>query len=142
MPSYKLIKSPEEMWEHFEGYIKEAHERPIIKREYVGKDGREVDTPLAVPITFEGFKRYLCDHNVIRDLCDYSQNRDGAYEDYVHVIDRIRNYCFVNNFNGAAVRVWDAGLIGKKIGLVEKSEAKITMEQPLFPDVPTDNGNK
>ena len=74
----------------------------------------------------------------------YSANRDGRYTDYVPIVSRIRNNCFSQNFKGAAVGLFNANLIAKKLGLIEKKEVEATIrEQPLFPpDVHPDNGNK
>lgn len=129
----KYINSPEEMWNHFTDYVQHEAKHPLHKREYVGKDGIEVDTPLAVPITMEGFECYLADKGILKDLCDYKANRDGKYSDYISVMKRIASNCFVQNFKGAAVGLWNARLISMKLGLKETTET-IIKEQPLFPE--------
>ena len=99
---------------------------PLYRRDYVGKDGDERDTPLQVPITFEGFECYLADEGIIQDLGDYSKNDGNRYNDYAPIITRIRKNCFVQNFKGASVGLFNANIIAKKLGLIEKSEAQIT----------------
>jgi hypothetical protein len=47
---------------------------------------------------------------------------------------RIRQNCFVQNFKGASVGLFNANIIAKKLGLIEKSQTTI-IEQALFPDV-------
>lgn len=133
MAKPKYIETPEKLWEYFEAYVKHESEHPMYKREYVGKEGEPVDTALQVPITFEGFECYLADKDYISDLGQYSANRDNAYKEYVPIITRIRNNCFSQNFKGAAVGLFNANLIAKKLGLVEKVQNTI-IEQPLFPD--------
>jgi hypothetical protein len=130
----KYIETPEKLWDLFCDYVKHEHNSPMYKREYVGKDGNVVDTPLPVPITFEGFECWLQDNGVISNLSNYETNKDGSYDDYQPTLTRIKKNCFVQNFKGASVGLFNAGLIGKKLGLVEKSEQKITQEQPLFPE--------
>jgi DNA-packaging protein gp3 len=120
----KLIATPELLWQHFEDYVKHETNNPLYKREYVGKDGNEVDTPLQVPITFEGFECYLADKNIIQDLCDYSKNAEGRYEEYIPTVRRIQKYCFVQNFKGAAVGLFGARIISMKLGLINKTENK------------------
>jgi hypothetical protein len=105
----------------------------MLKVDYVGKDGEKVYVPLQVPITFEGFECWLADQDIIEQLGDYSSNKGGAYDSYSTIITRIRSNCFVQNFKGAAVGVFNANLIAKKIGLVEKVE-QTNIEQPLFPE--------
>lgn len=130
----KNIESPELLWELFEAYVKKEAGSPMYKVEYVGKEGKMVTTPLQVPITFEGFECWLADEEYICHLGDYSANKEGRYTDYAPIITRIRNNCFSQNFKGAAVGLFNANLIAKKLGLVEKKEVEATIrEQPLFP---------
>ena len=124
MGKERYIKSPVELWQLFEDYVKHEVSNPLFKREYVGKDGNEVDTPLQTPITFEGFECYLSDKDIIQDLGDYSCNRDNKYSDYQPTIRRIQKNCFVQNFKGAAVGLFTARLISMKLGLTEKTENK------------------
>jgi hypothetical protein len=134
MAKHKYIETPEKLWEYFLAYVEHERNNPMLKREYVGKDGNEVNTPLQVPITFEGFECYLQDQDIIEDLGKYSANTDKAYTEYVTIIMRIRQNCFVQNFKGASVGLFNANIIAKKLGLIEKSQTTI-IEQALFPDV-------
>jgi len=120
----KYIETPEKMWELFEAYVKHEADNPMFKVEYVGKDGDQVSTPLQVPITFEGFECYVADLGIITDLSHYSANTDGAYDNYRTIITRIRNNCFAQNFKGAAVGLFNANLVAKKLGLADKKDIK------------------
>lgn len=131
----KNIPTPEKLWELFCAYVEHERQRPMFKVEYVGKDGNRVDTPLQVPITFEGFQCYLADLDVIQDLGDYSNEKNESYKDFRPIITRIRNNCFVQNFKGASVGLFNANIIAKKLGLAAVVEQTIKTEQPLFPDV-------
>jgi hypothetical protein len=124
--SYPKKLTPAQLWEHFETYVTKEKAQPWIKIEYAGKDGDQKKTPLQVPITFEGFECYLQDQEVIRDLGDYSANTDDAYKDYVPVIARIRNNCFVQNFKGASVGMFNAAIIAKKLGLIERINQNVS----------------
>lgn len=125
MAKPKYIESPERLWELFTQYVDHERKSPLFKREYVGKDGNEVDTPLQVPITFEGFECYLWDLGIINDLGDYASNKDGRYTNYATIITRIRQNCFVQNFKGASVGLFNPNIIAKKLGLIDKSESKV-----------------
>lgn len=120
----KYIESPEKLWELFLNYIQFEMDNPMYKTEYVGRDGNPVKTALETPITFEGFECYLQNENIIQDLGDYSKNDNGSYTSYSPIITRIRQNCFVHNFKGAAVGLFNPNLIAKKLGLVEKTENK------------------
>ena len=133
MAKNKYIETPEKLWELFEQYIKHEQTNPMFKVEYVGKEGDKVNTPLQVPITFEGFECYLADNNIIQDLGKYSANTDNAYLEFVTIITRIRKNCFVQNYKGASVGLFNANLIAKKLGLISKVE-QTNIEQPLFPE--------
>jgi hypothetical protein len=124
MAKHKYIETPERLLELFEEYVKHEQENPLYKRDYVGKDGLAVDTPLVTPITFEGFEVYLFQQKIISDLGHYSSNKDDRYTDYVTIITYIRKFCYSNNFKGASVNLFNANLIAKKLGISEKIETK------------------
>jgi hypothetical protein len=120
----KYIENPETLWQLFCDYVENERSNPMFKTEYVGKEGEKVQTPLQVPITFEGFECWLADKDIIQDLGHYAANTDNSYEPYRTIITRIRKNCFTQNFKGAAVGLFNANLIAKKLGLVEKTENK------------------
>jgi hypothetical protein len=135
MAKHKYIETPEKLWELFESYVLHEKQNPMYKQEYVGKDGRTELTPLETPITFEGFECYLMDQGVIEDLGHYSRNKDERYTEYVPIITRIRKNCFVHNFRGASVGLFNANIIAKKLGLSEKVETQQTIVQRFDFDV-------
>jgi hypothetical protein len=139
----KKIESPEVLWQHFLDYVEYERKNPLYKREYVGRNGQEVDTPLQVPITFEGFECYLWDLGIISHLSDYSANTNGNYDEYSTIITRIKQNCFVHNFKGASVGVFNHNIIARKLGLIDKQETKHEGEIVIFKginlDVPTDD---
>ena len=55
-------------------------------------------------------------------------------EDYVDTCTRIRDIIANQKFEGAAVGAYNANLISRDLGLVEKSNTTIAIEQPMFPD--------
>lgn len=120
----KYIESPELLWEYFTKFVEHEKNSPMYKREYVGKDGAPVDTALQVPITFEAFECWLADKGVINDLCDYVKNKGGRYESYAPIVTRIKNNCFAQNFKGAAIGLFNANLIAKKLGLIDKQQTE------------------
>jgi len=119
MAKPKYIETPEKLWSLFLDYVNHEKNNPMYRRDYVGKDGMPIDTPLQVPITFEGFECYVADLDIIQDLGDYSNEKNESYAEYRPIITRIRKMCFVQNFKGASVNLFNANLIAKKLGLKE-----------------------
>jgi hypothetical protein len=124
--------TPESLWLNFEKYVLHEMDNPMHKIEYVGKDGAMVRTPLETPITFEGFECWLADQGIIQDLGDYVKNKDDRYTDYAPIVSRIQRNCFVHNFKGAAVGIFNPNIIAKKLGLIDRQQHDIKTEQPLF----------
>jgi hypothetical protein len=135
MGKNKYIETPEKLWELFEAYVLNEKQNPMYKTDYVGKDGRAELTPLETPITFEGFECYLEDKGIISHLSDYSANKDNKYSEYSTIITRIKRNCFVHNFKGASVGLFNANIIAKKLGLSEKVESQQTIIQRFDFDV-------
>ena len=122
MPKPKLIETPEILLELFKDYVKHESENPMYRIDYVGKDGKQVKTPLETPITFDGFEVYLFQKGIINDLGDYASNKDGRYSDYATIIAYIRKHCYIHNFKGAAVKLFDPNLIARKLGIKDSSD--------------------
>lgn len=119
------LESPEQLWEHFEGYVKYEKDHPFTKREYVGKDGRAEDTDLLAPLTMEAFKSYMWDIGV-GCIDRYIKNSNEAFNDYVPIITRIKDKIFAHNFKGASGNLMKENLIARQLGLKEQSEVVTT----------------
>lgn len=118
----KNIETPEKLLELFKDYVKHESENPMHRIEYVGKEGKQVKTPLETPVTFDGFEVYLFQKGIISDLGHYSRNKDERYSDYVPIIAYIRKHCYIHNFKGAAVKLFDPNLIARKLGIKDSSD--------------------
>ena len=118
----KLIETPEKLLELFKEYVKHESENPMHRIDYVGKDGKQVKTPLETPVTFDGFEVYLFQKGIISDLGHYSRNKDERYSEYVPIIAYIRKHCYIHNFKGAAVKLFDPNLIARKLGIKDSSD--------------------
>jgi hypothetical protein len=121
----RKIESPEKLWDLFLGYVQNVQENPWLKVDYVGQKAEKVVIPLAKPITFEGFENYLFSTIGVADIGQYASNRDGRYPEYVSIIKTIRQNCFEQNFNGAAVGAFNANLIARKLGIKDQVDSDI-----------------
>lgn len=85
------IKDPEELWDHFLGYLEHAKNNPRYRSQLAQKTATMVKEEIQVPLTFAGFDAYLAYHNIINRLEEYRTNRKGSYGDFSDVITRIES---------------------------------------------------
>ena len=130
----KYIETPERMWELFLAYVKEVKSNPRKKVVFVGKDGMQKDEPLERPLTMEGFELYVADLQVITDLSDYFENKQGRYDAYVPICTRIRKAIRRDQIEGGMVGQYNASITQRLNGLAEKTHNEVKIEQPLFND--------
>jgi hypothetical protein len=128
----KYIETPELLWQYFTEYVLHEKNNPMYKVEYVGKEARTEYKPLETPITFEGFECYLADRGIISHLSDYVANTKGNYSDYSTIITRIQSNCYVHNFKGAAVGLFNANIIARKLGMIEQIQTDNKHEVKQF----------
>ena len=120
MAKHKYIETPEKMWELFEAYRKEVKKNPRIKIEYVGKEGDKVETPVEQPLTVEGFKCYCYEH--AGDPNGYFKNLDGAYDEYLPIITRIREIIRQEQITGGMTGFYHPNLTARINNLREQQE--------------------
>lgn len=142
MGKHKYIETPERMWELFNEYKKATKAKPILVQDYVGKDGNEVFREKERPLTMEGFSIYLYEQGLICDIWQYFSNLNDAYKDYLGICRTIREAIRLDQIEGGMAGIYNPSITQRLNGLTEKTETKLTMEQPLFPDVQENNSNK
>ncbi len=84
--------------------------------------GRETEKLVAQYLVRHGFEVYLFQKGIISDLGHYSRNKDERYSEYVPIIAYIRKHCYIHNFKGAAVKLFDPNLIARKLGIKESTD--------------------
>jgi hypothetical protein len=139
---HKYIETPEKMWELFTAYYDDVKSNPRKKVEYVGRNGDKVETPLEVPLTMVGFECYVFNAGYNQELSYYFANRDDKYTDYLPICSRIRKAIRQDQIEGGMVGQYNASITQRLNGLQDKQQIDVKAEQPLFPDVSTNNGNK
>ena len=118
----KAIGTPTELFELFIEFKKWIFSEPIMKAEFNAKVGDIVYIPLQRPLTWSRFDTWIADKGIIEDLEDYRQNRDDRYSDYGGIITRINREMKANKFEGASVGIFNANIIARDLGLVDKQE--------------------
>lgn len=125
-----IFSSPELLWEAATEYFEWCDEHPWVKVEQrkgniiipKGYDGDladmlnpTVELPTARPYTIQGLCLYLsCDDELLDNY--------GAKEDFSEVVTRIRTIIYTQKYEGAAVGAFNASIIARDLGLVDKSD--------------------
>jgi hypothetical protein len=134
MGRFKLIESPEKMWELFKQYKKHIKSQPFVIGDWVGGMAMPVDRLKEKPLTLEGFDNYLYEAEIIDGIQNYFANTNNAYSDFLSVCSRIRSAIREDQISGGMAGIYNPSITQRLNGLVEKSEQKVIQEQPLFPD--------
>lgn len=127
----KLFATPELLWEAACEYFEWSDKHPWKKNDFVGggpKAGAKVSVDTSRPYTLSGLCLY-CDAS--RDW--WNKFRASASDDFLGVITRIEEIIYTQKFEGAAVGAFNASVIARDLGLVDKSEteAKIKLNGTL-----------
>jgi len=138
----KLIQTPEELETHFKNYCDWVKSNPILVQDFVGKDGNEVHREKQRPLTMEGFEVFCFNNQIINDLGDYFSNKNDRYSEFSTICSHIRKAIRANQIDGGMAGIYNPSITQRLNGLTEKTETRLTMEQPLYPDVPENDGSK
>ena len=129
-----IWNTPEELWEAFEQYRAENKSNPYRVQDYVGKDGVMVYRDKERPITFRGFEGYLAENGVCHNLSQYRNGDSDHHKEFLSIITRIRLTCDKDMLEGSSAGVYSANIASRLLGLVDKQENTVHIEQPLFGD--------
>jgi hypothetical protein len=143
MGRYKLIESPEKMWELFVAYKESAKGKPILVQDFVGKDGMEVRRERERPLTMEGFECFVMDNTEISypDLTHYFAGKDETYKDFFAICSRIRREIRQDQISGGMAGIYNPSITQRLNNLVEKTDNKTDTTFRLVDDT-TGNANQ
>ena len=130
------------MWEYFQEYKINTKNNPIRVNDFRGGMATEVFLEKERPLTLEGFEMYCFENGIISDLSHYFCNLDNRYSDYVAICSRIRKAIREDQISGGMAGIYNPSITQRLNNLVERTEVKEVKEQPLFPDVHTDDSDK
>ena len=137
----RKIKDAPLMREYFESYAIDTKEHPYLITDWVGGMAKEVTRKKEKPLTMVGFENWLCRKGIICCLKDYFDNKDEMYHDFIEVCQYIRNSIKQDQIEGGMANIYNHSITARLNGLSDKIE-QTNIEQPLFPDVPKDKGDK
>ena len=136
----RKIESTEQMYDMFEAYKVERKSNPRVKYHLNQRTGDMVGEPLEVPLTIEGFELY-CHKKFNFTAKHYLENTEKRYEDFCTISTLIRKEIRDDQIKGGMVGQYNPSITARLNSLKEQIE-QTNIEQPLFPDVSKDNGNK
>lgn len=130
----KTFESPSLLWDSACEYFKWCEDNPLYEAKAFAFQG--VVTVESLPkmraMTMSGLCLFLgCNESYFRAF--KSQDRVNK-EDFITVIEDIEQTIYNQKFSGAAADLLNANIISRDLGLSDKSESKVTIEQPLFGD--------
>ncbi|QGZ15836.1 terminase small subunit [Elizabethkingia phage TCUEAP1] len=131
----KAFESPAEFYSLFNDYEAYNMQDTLIKREAVKSGeqaGRIIDVEVNQPLTWAGFETYLQKEGTIMFTTDYRTNKENRYSDYADVISACEARIYHSKYGGAATNLLNANIISRDLGLIDKVENKVVMEQPIF----------
>jgi hypothetical protein len=123
-PIPKAVESPELMYQLFLEYIQFAKSNPIKVKDWVGGMAKQVTREKERPLTMEGFENYVFKKGVAAELDQYFANRDGRYENYVSICQRIRKEIREDQISGGMAGIYNPSITQRLNNLVEKTENK------------------
>lgn len=130
----KAIDSPEAMFSYFKKYREWAKSNPIEIEDYVGKDAQRVMREKPRPLTMEGFENWLFENDIIGSVDQYFSNERDAYSNFTGICRTIRQIIRQDQIEGGMAGIYNPSITQRLNGLVDKTESKVTVEQPLFGD--------
>lgn len=118
----KIFESPEMLWESACEYFEWCEDNPWEEKDWVGKDGDEVIKEKVRPFTLSGLCVYLdCSEETLR-----TYGKDENYKDFFGVYTRIEQIIRTQKFEGAATGFFNANIIARDLGLVDKQQNDLT----------------
>lgn len=122
----KLFATPDLMWEACCEYFQWCEDNPLIKKDWVGKDGDQISREFDRPFTLHGLCLYLdCNTGYFNDFeREIREKKDKESKDFSAVITHAKETIYNQKFSGAAVGFFNANIIARDLGLTDKTDNK------------------
>jgi hypothetical protein len=123
----RLFATPQLLWEAACEYFEWIEENPLIQIDFKGKDADRVEIPHTMPFTIQGLCIYMnCNTLYFRDFEVSIQGKeDQLSKDFSQIIHDIKQIIYNQKFSGASCGFYNANIIARDLGLVEKSESSV-----------------
>lgn len=132
MGKNKYIETPEKMWDLFIQYKKEVEEKPLLKKDWVGKDATPVQREYTKVMTMEGFECFVMDFTKITypDLTHYFENTEDRYSDYVPICSRVKREIRRDQLEKGLAGLSNPSITQRLNNLVDRKDVK-SDDKPL-----------
>ena len=139
----KLFATPQLLWDACVEYFEWCDNNPLLEatrqKRKISRD-EEIIEQHALPkmraYTIQGLCLYL-DCNVVyfnQFESSLKDKNDKLSLDFSKIVTRVRETIYNQKFTGAASGFFNSNIIARDLGLTDKSETKVSVEQPLFAD--------
>lgn len=130
----KLFETPELLWDAACEYFQWCEDNPLFEAKMFSFQG--VQTMEMMPkmraMTVSGLCLFLdCDESYFRAFKAQERVNKAAF---ITIIEKIESTIYNQKFMGASADLLNSNIISRELGLSDKSETKVTVEQPLFGD--------
>lgn len=123
-----LFASPSLLWESACEYFEWCSNNPWHKQEAIKSGelaGTTMSIPTARPFTMHGLCLYLdCSTSYFRE---FKRTATEDKRDFLTVIEKIEEIVYQQQFEGATVGAYNANIISRSLGLVDKKETDHTV---------------
>ena len=113
----KIFATPEIMKDAADEYFQHQSQQQWVKTDFRGKESQMVEIPTSSPFTLTGLCIFLGVNTVY-----FNQFEKECSEDFSKVIMYIREVIYTQKFEGAAVGAYNANIIARDLGLVDKKD--------------------
>lgn len=133
------VDTPEAMYELFSLYKTYIENNPRHKYTINQRTGEMVMEPLRIPLTLDGFEVFI--YNKFGYYIEqYFKNLNKSYEEFLPICTHIRKEIRQDQIEGGMVGQYNPSITQRLNNLAERTETT-HVEQPLFPDVSTNDGD-
>lgn len=122
----KLFATPELLREAAGEYFEYCDTTPVLKEDYVGGFATRVLRQMPRPYTLAGLCIYV---GASRHW--WNEFRKHATPDFLEVIHEIEEMIWNQKFEGATAGVFNANIISRDLGLVDKTDVKTSGDQKV-----------
>lgn len=129
-PGFEKFADAQDLYDQACQYFQWSDENPIIEVEFRGAMAKRIEIPKPRPYTLRALSIYL---GINKDWFNHTEKRiqekehkNEGDEDMILAITTIRDIIFTQKFDGAVVGLFNASIISKDLGMIDKKEIETT----------------
>lgn len=129
-----IFSSPTLLWEACVEYFETTDARKWIRKDWVGKDAKQVVRETDTPYTLTGLYVFL---DISKQTWADYRDREG----FIDVITRVEQIMYTQKFEGATVGAFNANIIARDLGLKDAQSSEIAIKElpEIKYEMPPDN---